>query len=289
MQYVFTSVLAFIVQNLSNKEFSRRFPCRFHGLLLFNAVALTFCAIALAVTGGAGMLSAPALLLALLFAVSFDITVMLIVVAMSMGPMGTTVLIINMSMMLPVIAGIIWWGESPNLTKLIGIACMLAVLILSAMGNKGDSKRGSVKWLIISIVTMILNGILSIQQKVFTSYCPNESAVTFSLAAFAMASLLCWVAALIFKMRGADFGPWLKKKRELSLCALGVGLGTAGGNAFNMLALTVLPAIVTFPLIQGSVVVSIWALSVFIYHDKVNLPGVLSLIAGIAGIVLLSI
>ena len=68
-----------------------------------------------------------------------------------------------------------------------------------------------------------------------------------------------------------------------------MGLGTAGGNTFHLLSLTMLPAIVAFPLVQGSVVLAIWVLSLFVYHDKVTVPGIISLIAGIAGIVMLSI
>ncbi len=136
MQYIVASVLSFIVQNMSNKEFSRRLPCKLHGLALFNAIALTFCAGALAVAGGIGTLSGGAWLLALAFAITFDVTVVLIVISMSMGPMGATVLIINMSMMLPVTAGLVVWGEQLTLLKGLGIACMLLVLVLSALGAR---------------------------------------------------------------------------------------------------------------------------------------------------------
>lgn len=290
MQYVIMSIACFIVQNMSNKEFSRRFSCQVPGLALFNAIALTFCAGSLALAGGlSGTLSGGAWVLALCFAVTFVVTVMLIVITMSMGPMGATVLIINMSMMLPVMAGLIAWGETPTAPKLVGIGCMLLVLILSAMGGKGDPKRGGLKWLALSIVTMICNGVLSIQQKLLSLWFPGEGVTTFSLAAFGSAALLCWVLVAVFKLRGADYGPWLERKLPLTLCAAGVGLGTAGGNTFQLISLTLLQAIVAFPLVQGSVVLSLWVLSLILYHDKVTLPGILSLVTGIAGIILLSI
>ena len=50
-----------------------------------------------------------------------------------------------------------------------------------------------------------------------------------------------------------------------------------------------LPAIVAFPLVQGSVGLAIWVLSLFVYHDQVTVPGIIAQIAGIAGIVMLSI
>ena len=290
MHYLIISIACFIVQNMSNKEFSRRFDCRVPGLALFNAIALTFCAGALALAGGlSGALSGGAWVLALCFAVTFVVTVMLIVIAMSMGPMGATVLIINMSMMLPVTAGLVAWGETLTAPKLIGICCMLLVLIFSAMGGKGDSKRGGLKWLLLTIVTMICNGVLSIQQKLLSLWFPNDGVTTFSLAAFGSAALLCWVLVGVFRLRGVSFGPWLERKAQLTLCAAGVGLGTAGGNTFQLISLTLLPAVVAFPLVQGSVVLSLWVLSLIVYRDKVTVPGLISLASGIAGIVLLSI
>ncbi|HIU47289.1 MAG TPA: hypothetical protein IAC59_08550 [Candidatus Fimadaptatus faecigallinarum] len=289
MQYIVASVLSFIVQNMSNKEFSRRLPCKLHGLALFNAIALTFCAGALAVAGGIGTLSGGAWLLALAFAITFDVTVVLIVISMSMGPMGATVLIINMSMMLPVTAGLVVWGEQLTLLKGLGIACMLLVLILSALGSGGDSKRGGVKWLALTIITMISNGVLSIQQKMLSMYFPNDGVLEFSFGAFGLASLICWLAVALFKLRGASYQPWLSHRAALTLCAAGVGFGTAGGNTFQLMSLAMLPAIVAFPLVQGSVVLALWVLSLIVYRDKVTLPGILSLVAGIAGIVMLSI
>ena len=293
MYYAIAGILCFILQNMSNKEFSRRFDCKLSGLALFNAIAFTSCAAAVAIAGGVAPLSAGAYGLAVCFAVLFVFTIMMIVVSMSMGPMGASVLIINMSMMLPVVAGIVAWGESPTTLKLVGIGCMVLVLVLSSIGSGGDndgkSKHGGAKWLIVTIITMISNGVLSIQQKLFSFWFPSDSATAFSFTAFSIAAVICWVMTLVFKLRGADFKPWLSRKGEFTLCAAGVGLGTAGGNTFHLLSLTMLPAIVAFPLVQGSVVLAIWVLSLFVYHDKVTVPGIISLIAGIAGIVMLSV
>lgn len=289
MHYVVASVLSFIVQNMANKEFSRRLPCQLNGLALFNAIALTICALALALAGGVGALSGGAWLLALAFAVTFDVTVVMIVMSMTRGPMGATVLIINMSMMLPVTAGLIAWGEQLTLLKGLGIACMLAVLALSALGSGGGSQRGGIKWLLMSIATMIFNGVLGIQQKMLSMYFPGDGVLEFSCAAFGLAALICWLAAALFKFRGASYRPWTGRPLELLACSAGVGLGTAGGNTFQLMSLTLLPAIVAFPLVQGSVVLALWALSLVVYKDKVTPMGLAALAAGIAGIVMLSV
>ena len=71
MYYAIAGILCFILQNMSNKEFSRRFDCKLSGLALFNAIAFTFCAAAVAIAGGVAPLSAGAYGLAACFAVLF--------------------------------------------------------------------------------------------------------------------------------------------------------------------------------------------------------------------------
>ena len=92
-----------------------------------------------------------------------------------------------------------------------------------------------------------------------------------------------------FKLRGADFTPWTQGKKTLALCAAGMGLGTVGGNLLNTLALTVLPASVSFPLVQGTVIVALLLGSALLYKERLNRAGYLSVALGLAGIVLLSL
>ena len=58
-----------------------------------------------------------------------------------------------------------------------------------------------------------------VQQKLFSFWFPSDSATAFSFTAFWIAAVICWVMTLVFKLRGADFKPWLSRKGEFTLCA----------------------------------------------------------------------
>lgn len=289
MIYVFLAIAFFFVQNISNKEFARRFKSALPGLAIFDGLALAVASISMMAMGGLTALPGPQLLLALAFAVLFVITVFLIVLTKASGPMGMSALIVNMSMVIPTTMGILVWNEALSPIKGLGIACMAAVLIISGLSEKGKGKSANLKWFLLALVTMVCNGTLSVIQKVLTSSFENPNIVSFSCVAFGIGALLCWAMALIFKLRGADLTPWTKNKKPLALCAVGMGLGTGGGNLLNTLALTVLPASVSFPLVQGTVIVSLLVGSAFIYKERLNKMGYLSVALGLAGIVLLSL
>lgn len=56
MIYAFLAIAFFFLQNVSNKEFARRFPSALPGLALFDGLALSVASVALMLTGGLGAL-----------------------------------------------------------------------------------------------------------------------------------------------------------------------------------------------------------------------------------------
>ena len=80
-----------------------------------------------------------------------------------------------------------------------------------------------------------------------------------------------------------------QKPGAFAACCAGIGLGTAGGNCFSIMALTVLPGIVLFPLRQGGLVLLMWVIGAVLYREKVKRTGWLMLALGLAGLVLLNL
>ena len=288
MIYVLAAVVFFFLQNVVNKEFTARFKSTLPGLALFDGIALSLAAITLMFFGGAAALPTDQLILAAAFGVLFVITVFLIVITMSKGPMGMSSLLINMSMIIPVTGGILIWGEELTIIKFVGILCMVAVLALSGLSERGKGKNSNLRWFALAILTMVFNGTLSLMQKALTANFENPNATAFNCWAFAIGGVLCWLIVLALKLKGTSFADWTSRPKELLLCSLGMGWGTVGGNMFNVLALTVLPAVVAFPLVQGTVILSVMVGSMVLYKEKLSKWGILALVLGIAGIIFLS-
>ncbi len=289
MIYVLLAVVFFFLQNVVNKEFAARFKSTLPGLALFDGIALNLASLTLIFFGGASLLPTGQLILAAAFGMLFVLTVFLIVITMSQGPMGMSSLLINMSMIIPVTGGILIWGEELTVIKFVGILCMMAVLALSGLNERGKGKDSNLRWFALAIVTMVFNGTLSLMQKALTANFTEPNATAFNCWAFAIGGALCWIIVLVLKLKGTSFSDWTAKPKQLLLCSLGMGWGTVGGNMFNVLALTVLPAVAAFPLVQGSVILSVMVGSMVLYKEKLGKLGFLALILGIGGIVLLNL
>lgn len=285
--FLIATIAGSTIQFASNKEYSRFFPSDFHGMVLFDGIALTSTAIACLCAGGGCIPSKTTTFLFLIYGPLFIVTIMLMLKVMSMGPLGASSLIINMSMMIPSAAGIILWGEKLTVTVGIGIVCMILVLVLSSF--EGGGKRANIRWLLLALLTMVFNGILCIICEYFPRLTEGESEFVFLFWSFLFASLICWTTVFILRKKGKDYTPWSKKPLPLIGTALGVGLGTAANNGFAQLLMPLVDAVILFPLIQGSTVLILWLVSIIVYKDKVTLTGTLALILGIAGIILLSI
>jgi glucose uptake protein GlcU len=69
----------------------------------------------------------------------------------------------------------------------------------------------------------------------------------------------------------------------------GIGVGTAGGNSFSILALTQLPGLVFFPLRQRGLVLVMWLVGILLYKEKVTKRGLIMLATGMMGLILINL
>lgn len=280
--------LSFAVQNLACKAYAKRFPEGIVGLALVNSLALAVVCAIMALLGGAAAISAAAFGIAACFGVTFVATLFAMVAAMAAGPLGVTTLICNASMLIPTVAGLMFWNERLTPLKGIGVALIACLLVLSALGSR-DGARGGVKWLMLTLGAFAGNGILSILQRLMSTYCAEVTANAFTFWTSLISGGICLAVMAIGKWRGADLTRWMREKKTLGLCALGIGAGTAGGNCLSILALTALPAVVMFPIRQGLLVLMMWLAGIVLYHEKMSLRGLVILVTGLAGMMLLNI
>lgn len=286
MLYALISSAFYAVQNIACKEYGRRFESGVRSLtrMVFFAMAIQ-CA-AMAAVGGAQALTGTRLLLAAAFGVTFVLTFMCMTGAMAIGPLGLTALIGNCSMVITSIVGVAFWGEQMTWFKGIGTLLILAMLVLSGLNSRGGQK-GGMRWMAMTLLFLLGNVALSvIQHEVTTRY--ETPADTFNFWSSAFSAVVCLPALAAMRRKG---GAAKEKSRlgELLACSAGVGIGTAGGNAFAIRVLEQLDAVVAFPLRQGSLVLIMWAVGRLVYRDEPGRWDALILLFGLAGIVLMNL
>lgn len=292
MIFLLLSFLSFFMRTLCNKEYTRHFTAR-ETNLFFNAVNLSITCIISAVCGGFVLPSPLVLLLASLFGIIFVITVYLLLISYSKGPMGLVALIFGMSSIVPTTVGLTLFQEPLNLLKGLGLIAMIVVVILSwrdgeAKGSKSRYIPAKI-WLPVTLLTTLINGALSTLQKMMVQWAPETSVMVFNFWGFLIGSTLCWIILLIHKARGGHF-PEVTSKPKAFLVSAGLcGLGSSGGNILIMYALQQLPASIVNPVLSTMSTVSLYLVSIFYYKEGRTRYGYLMVAIGVLSIVLLGI
>ena len=295
MLFAILAILSFALQNTCCKEYGNRYPNTVYAQAVMIFVSLSVVAAIMAAMGGAQPLTPRGYLLALAFGVAFVVTLAGMTIAMNSGHMGITLLIQNSSLLIPTVFGVLVWHERLTPVKVLGIALILALLGLSA--GDGDAMAGNVKnwnrkrWIIVTMIAFLGDGVLSILQGMMSRECATTSSVNFTFWTSVFSVAVCALLIAFYRLRRPQPGR-IVSCRELTafsgLCA-GIGVGTAGGNCFSILAPTRLPGVVFFPLRQGGLVLVMWVVGVLLYREKVSRRGLVMLAVGLLGLVLLNI
>lgn len=293
MLFALLCILSFALQNICCKEYGNRYPDTLYAQAVMTALSLAAVVVIMAALGGAQTLTAEGYLIAFAFGVFFVLTLTTMTLAINSGHMGITLLIQNSSLLVPTIYGIAAWGERLTLFKGAGVACILALLALSA----GDQSAAGThenwnrrRWIVLTGLAFFGDGILGVLQGMMSRVSAEASSVTFTFWTSIFSIIVAGGIILFCKLKGST-GRIAAGGREKGIFAgliAGIGVGTAGGNCFSILALTALPGVVFFPLRQGGLVLLMWLAGVLLYREKITRRGMAMLAAGLAGLILLN-
>lgn len=294
MLYAILGILAFALQNTCCKEYGNRYPGTVYAQSAMTVLSLVVVVAIMAALGGAQALTPAGYLIAFAFGVFFVLTLTTMTLAMNSGHMGITLLIQNSSLMVPTIYGMIVWGEKINLFKGLGILFILALLVLSA--GDDTAAAGSMKnwnrkrWLVLTGLAFFGDGVLGILQGMMSRASAETSSNTFTFWTSIFSIIVAGALYLFFRMRGQGAKLTQDRKDAAVFGGLiaGIGVGTAGGNSFSILALTQLSGLVFFPLRQGGLVLVMWLVGILLYKEKITRRGLIMLATGMLGLILIN-
>ncbi len=284
MNYILLALATFMVtaQNIFTKEYSRKGT---NGPLIYSAMATVAALIVFVISGRFQFsFNSGLTVYALCFALAFSASLIGATVAIGCGPLSISNLIINYSLVIPALYGIIFLHEPVKLTMGIGFLLVLVSLaLINIRKNEEKHRNWNMKWVISAGIAFIGNGMCStvqrMQQIAFQGRYKSEFMI-FSLAI---------VAAVLFISAGFRE----RKTIRLSIKAgwyLSVLYGICNGltNLFVMILGNLVPLSLMFPVISaGSLVFSTGA-SIFIYKERLTMPQLLGVSLGICSVILLN-
>lgn len=218
-----------------------------------------------------------ALFLGYLFAITF------VIYSRAISLAGTALATVSarLSVLIPVIASIILYGESPTFNMLLGFGLALVTLYLFYLSLKNhgtdESKRGKYFYLLILLLGI---GVVDLSMKIFDFNFPKSEKGMFVFIIFFSAFVYTLLYLLVKKI-----------KFDKGTFTLGLILGVPNVLAINFLlaALSELPAIIVFPIQNIGVIVITAVVAYVIWKEQINLYGKIAIAVGIAAIILLKL
>lgn len=288
MLFFVISLMFYLLQNFSNKHFSCAIKrSGWSVTLVQNWLCVLSAAIILAVSGNMQIMPLAVMMLAALFGVLYLLTVFLLLKAFTLGPMGSSTLMCNIGMFISAVYGIVRFGDDFTLYIGVGAILLLGAVILSTPNAKAEANGGFV-WFALALASGLSNGaVASVKREAVAAY--SGGSQIFLFWGFLFAALSSTIL-LLFTNVGRREVRIILKQPKLVLSGILAGVGTAGANLFQMLALTCLSSAVLYPLTSGFLVVSLWFASYLIYREtRLTWKNCFSVVLCVAAIIIFNL
>ena len=182
----------------------------------------------------------------------------------------------KLGVMLPTLAAITIFRESPRWTQLVGIA-IAAAAILVMQDRREKTDRRNLLGLIALLVTC---GSCDLMSKVFEHWGNPLQNEHFLLYTFATAFLLC-VALCLYRKQGVTLGD--------VLCGLAIGVPNYMSARFLLLALTQLPGVLVYPSFSVGTIIAVTLAGLIAFREKLSRRKLAALGMVVAALVLLNL
>lgn len=295
MEYLLIPVLWFLASAKLTFQsgFSKSRNCTYKDNIFFNAVMFTAVAsifLPFLIINGASLFTCISGVIMGSFSIVFQICY---IMALSKGKTSLTVTINNFSLLIPVVFSYIVFDEELGFLGIIGIFLILISFLLTvskenSSDNKALSKKQWRQWLFHTLLVFFSNGILSINQKVYSKLSTELQVFEYIAVAYIVASVICWLIFATTIKKGVDNKVVVPYKKAFILAGL-AGLFLGIYQCVNTYAASVINGTVLFPATNCGVSLLIMLIGSLLFKEKLTKKQYIGVLIGIVAITLLSI
>ena len=202
------------------------------------------------------------------------------------GPYGLIRLISGFYLLFTIFYGIVFLKESTTVMTYIGIAMVIAAMVLINYKKSDEKaeKSGSLKWLFWVLASTVANGFIGIitryQQIRFEDSCSNEFQFVSFFGGFVLLALIGLVV---------DRDKLGRVIKTGSLYGFGAGILNGAKNFLTLVIYLYLPLSIVSPLKMGLSLVGSFAVAFLMYKEKYTKKQLLGVAIGAAAIIILTI
>lgn len=206
--------------------------------------------------------------------------------AMRFGSMANTVMFKSCGMLIPAIAGILFWHEEVSYLQIVGVTIIVISFIIGA--DLKEKNKMTLKWFFYAVLVFISAGMTGVVQKIHQGSSHRDERFALLFIAFFIMGISSWIMFFISGKRNNNtYSIRITPKFFILFAATGVCFSFM--HAANLYLSGTLPGIFFFPIVNGVPTVLCGLVSVLIMKEKLNRAQVISLIIGTIGIIILGI
>ena len=280
------SVILAVSKSSLYNAYAKRTPSGLYSTFTFNATCyLVAGVIALAVLlFDFTELSTPTLICAFFYALIVFSLQTVSIIAMKVGAMSTTAICVMYGLIIPSLAGPIFWKEEFTLLQGIGITVMLFSLwLLHDRATQSEGAKAK-KWIALAAVAFLLSGMAGVMEKIHQSTEGREEKAMFVFVACIFMFLFSLSGTFMTRRERESLD-----KRSLLLFSPLVGLVIGIYSITNLTLAGGVDAMIYYPVSSGGAMLLTVLVSCFIFGEALNKKKIVGTILGIIGIVCLSL
>ena len=231
------------------------------------------------------MLSVPTVLCAILYAVIVFSLQTVSITAMKVGAMSLTAISVMYGMIIPALAGPIFWKEPFGMLQAAGILMMSASLWL--LRERSGQRQGgaSKKWIVLAAIAFVLSGMAGVMEKIHQSTeAKDEKAMFVFVACLCMLSFSVVATLLSHRKEG-------RAVNKEALLVLGAFSGMIVGfySIVNLTLAGALDSMIYYPVANGGAMLLTVVVSFAVFKERLTPYKIVGAVVGLCGIVCLSI
>lgn len=287
---ILVALFAFALQTICFRQFNRYFMKNLTSYFIFNALFYTIVAVSYIAIKTSFNYHRYSIIFGLIFGLVFVSTMFFYMKGMETGPLSYTSLLYSLGLIIPVICGLLFWGEKIGLLQSTGLLLLLAAFYLgsSTAPAEGVKKGINLKWFAFTFTAFLGNGFLMTITKTHQVLLPGKQVMEFLFIGFATAAVASIIPAVIMLLfRKQDLHHL--KNRNFVLIVIATGITTAVGNMIMFILAGRMDGVILFPAVNGGVVILSAIASLLLFKEKLGRKGYMGLAAGMAALIMLSL
>ncbi|MBO4594112.1 MAG: EamA family transporter [Clostridia bacterium] len=225
----------------------------------------------------------PTVLCALGYAVVVLLLQSIMIYAMKIGSMSTMSLLNLYGMVIPAIAGPIFWAESFGILQIVGLIAMIVSIFFFKEPSTNDNNAGKLQ-IFLCIACFLMSGSAGLMEKIHQSTYGRAERSEFLAIAY---STMLLISVIIFFITKKNSQVPLRNKKNFIITGILSGLITGGYSFVNLYLAGNLDTLIYYPVANGGALLLTVFISVLLFHEKPTTKKIIGFVLGLISVVLL--